>query len=480
MIPDFEAAKHLATDAMQAQDWRKAADAWMLLRSYFPEESLPWIQGAIALRHLQHWQAAESLLLEAEKHFPNELDIFLQLAETYIALEKYDEATEILERVKPKFAGRYEPEIALLRRDIHAGNLERAEHRAKRLTKLFPTEDEVLGCYAGIAMLREDWPEAVARWTVFREKFPQDERGYIQCAQCLQAAGKTQEARKLRMAYQYGPEWLEAVENDREDHFVAIPQKRNFLSNINLIITKALFNLKSEASRNKLSYLWWIIEPILYMMVFYVVFTFILSRGGDNYILVLLTGMIPFTWFGKGVSVGATSILYGRSILENIKISAMFFPAVAVVQTTLKEMPVFLIFFAFLLIYGIYPQWHWLELLPIILIEAVLIFSFGLLCAIFVPFLKDLQQVIPTFIQFVMFTSGVFYDLDAIPPEYHQVFLLNPMANIIYQHRQILMYQGSLDMELLIILFIEVMVLLILALLFFSYFREKFFKAIMS
>ena len=51
---------------------------------------------------------------------------------------------------------------------------------------------------------------------------------------------------------------------------------------LELVWTKTLFNLRSEVHRNYLSYAWWLMEPLLHMTVYYVVFGILLKRGGPG------------------------------------------------------------------------------------------------------------------------------------------------------------------------------------------------------
>lgn len=65
------------------------------------------------------------------------------------------------------------------------------------------------------------------------------------------------------------------------------------LKTLELVWVKAKLNLKSEASINYLSYAWWIIEPVLQMAIYYLVFAYLLKQGGHDYVPFLLTGLIP-------------------------------------------------------------------------------------------------------------------------------------------------------------------------------------------
>ena len=51
-------------------------------------------------------------------------------------------------------------------------------------------------------------------------------------------------------------------------------------------------DLRTEVARRFLGFLWWIIDPVLYMAAFYVVFALALRQGGEDYAPFLLIGMV--------------------------------------------------------------------------------------------------------------------------------------------------------------------------------------------
>ena len=60
------------------------------------------------------------------------------------------------------------------------------------------------------------------------------------------------------------------------------------------VTTKVTLNLKAEASKSYLSYLWWLLEPALFVAVLYVVFGIFLAKGTPNFVVFLMCGQIPF------------------------------------------------------------------------------------------------------------------------------------------------------------------------------------------
>ena len=116
-------------------------------------------------------------------------------------------------------------------------------------------------------------------------------------------------------------------------------KKLNF---VELIFTKVQLNLKSEAAKSYLSYLWWILEPAMFVGVFYVVFGTFLARGTDGFLIFLLCGQIPFLWLARTISNSASSIEQGRGLMQQLEIPKIFFPLVVIAQDFVKSIIVFL------------------------------------------------------------------------------------------------------------------------------------------
>lgn len=213
--------------------------------------------------------------------------------------------------------------------------------------------------------------------------------------------------------------------------------KQKFYWLIDLIWTKSLLNLKSEASRNVLSYVWWILEPFLYMLVFYVVFETLLNRGGENYTTFLITGLIPWMWFMKSVSGSSSSIINSHALITQIKIHPVIFPLTIVAQTLVKQIPVFILLIGFVWLQGFEPTISWFWLIPITILELIIIVIFSLVVAALIPFVRDFNYLVPTGLTFLMFMSGIFYDYKNIGEQWQDVFLMNPMAYLIKCYRDI-------------------------------------------
>jgi lipopolysaccharide transport system permease protein len=213
----------------------------------------------------------------------------------------------------------------------------------------------------------------------------------------------------------------------------------NFKQFIGVTWQKARLNLKSETSVNYLSYGWWFLEPLIHMSAYYVVFGLFLQRGGDGCVFFLLVGLVPWLWFSRTISQASVSLLSGKGLMNKLFIPKLFFPLVRIVQTTFKQILVLIIFLIFLILCGHAVTIHWLAILPIFLVQLLLMLPLAALAALVVVYVRDFKLLIPTLLQFMFFSSGIFFSVDDVPEQYRDFLLLNPMAGVIQASRDVLL-----------------------------------------
>ncbi len=230
--------------------------------------------------------------------------------------------------------------------------------------------------------------------------------------------------------------------------------------NVGLIFISAKANLASQISQTYFGWLWWVVEPIMTMLVYYFVFEFLLNRGGPNFIYMLLTGVVVWAWFGNTVSNAATSILREKGTISCINLPKEIFPFISILECTFRQLIVFVVFFVFMLATkGVSLSWLYL---PLVLLEQFLFVSaLSIMIAGLVPFFPDINFVVTVFLRAAMFCSGVFYTVDMMPEDIQGHFMFNPMANIIEQYRAILMNnQGPDIVSVFVIMAVSLLILL--------------------
>ena len=237
---------------------------------------------------------------------------------------------------------------------------------------------------------------------------------------------------------------------------------------VQVFLVKLKFNLKSEASKTYLGYVWWVLEPALYVGVLYLVFGTFRAKGSSDFVIFLTCGQIPFLWFSKSVSNSTMSIMGGRGLINQVQISKAFFPMLMVAQDLIKQFFVFLLMVGVLFGYGLEFQLTWLYLPLIALAQFLLIIATALFVASITPFIPDFRYIVATGMILLMFMSGIFYDYrTVILPKHQALFLSNPMASLLDSYRRVLMRGEPPDFWALLIIAITSLAVVWLMLIFY-------------
>ena len=446
-LPSPEHAFEWPHQAMRERQWSEAAQRWAILRAGYPYHPAPWLQGALAHIEADELEQADELLTYALQQFPNNPNTILQSAELAIRSKQWDLADGFLQQARVRFPDNIQSWLKSTDWAEHQGNLIQATAFNDEARQRFPDQPSALIQYADLAMRAEQWELALDRWAAVREGFPDVPAGYLRAAEAARRLNRSKEARKLLLANQYGIDIFDQQVADNRNTSVPQAKPKKLGRFLELIWTKAIFNLRSEVHRNYLSYGWWVLEPLLHMVVYYLVFGLLLQRGGENFTVFLLIGLIPWMWFSKAVSSSSNSILAGQNLILQIGLPSIFFPLVSLLQVTIKQLPVFVLLLGFLWSQGFEPGFHWLSLFPVIVVQALLIIAFACAVAAIIPFVRDLSYLVPTGLTFLMFLSGIFYDYRNISEEWQTLFLLNPVAFLIKCYREIIMDNILPDMQ---------------------------------
>ena len=221
-----------------------------------------------------------------------------------------------------------------------------------------------------------------------------------------------------------------------DDNEVLKKSTKHYLS---LILQKSASDLISEARRGYLGILWWIIEPVVYMLVFYLIFVIVFNRGGEDRVAFLLTGLVVWKWFGNSIPQCSTSISSNIGLIRQVYIPKHVFPAMVIMTTTMKFMIVFVLLMIFLVFAGINPTAAWISIPVLVGLQLLLTLAIGAVLASIVPFIPDLKLIIDNGMMLLFFLSGIFFDISSASPEIKSYLYLNPMVLIIESYRRVLL-----------------------------------------
>ena len=209
--------------------------------------------------------------------------------------------------------------------------------------------------------------------------------------------------------------------------------------------------LKVRYSQTVLGAAWAVLQPVLTMLVFTVIFGRFarLPSDGAPYEVFSLTALVPWTYFVTAVTGASNSLVTNTSLVTKVYFPRLVIPAAPILAALVDLGVSCLALVALLLYFGIGPQLSALVLLPLSVIMGVLT-AVGVGCwlaALNIQY-RDVKYVVPFLLQLWMFASPVVYPLSLIPPSYRAVYALNPLVGVIAGFRAAFIGNGPTAPEL--------------------------------
>lgn len=191
---------------------------------------------------------------------------------------------------------------------------------------------------------------------------------------------------------------------------------------------------------------WAILQPLLTMIVFTVVFNMVLGVKSPSsdvpYAVFSYSGLLPWTFFAGALARSGVSVVGNANLLTKVYFPRLVIPISAVLAGLVDLAISFLVLLGLMAAYGIAPTWR-IVFVPLFVVMAVLTaLAISLWLSALNVLYRDVQYVIPFLVQLWMFVSPVIYPISEIPAGPLRVaFALNPMTGVIGGFRWALLGQ---------------------------------------
>lgn len=204
----------------------------------------------------------------------------------------------------------------------------------------------------------------------------------------------------------------------------------------------AISEFKLRYKNSILGFFWSLLEPLLMLVVLYVVFTNLMRVNVEHYQLFLLMGIISWNMLSRGTTMSLTSILGKPGLVQKV-----YFPREILVISTgitalLMTLLEFIVFGIFMLVFDVVPG-NTLVYFPLILFfEFLLVLGLAFGLSALNVYYRDMQYIWAVVLQAGFFAAPIIYPLSIIPEKYVWIIMLNPMTRIIDALRGAVIYSA--------------------------------------
>ena len=207
-------------------------------------------------------------------------------------------------------------------------------------------------------------------------------------------------------------------------------------------------DVESSSAETTLGKFWLIGEPLLFVVVYTIIFGVILEadRGVDNFVGYLAAGRILFRHHRQAMLTASMSTISFEANIQAMAIPRIVFPLASVLTVSMGFTSAIGVLVVMLLATGESITITWLWMIPILLGQIVLNAGIGLILARVVAHFRDLTNIMPHLFRFAIYGSGVVFSiqefvLDRPNGAFYMKLLsaLNPIYDYIHLGRWALM-----------------------------------------
>ena len=195
-------------------------------------------------------------------------------------------------------------------------------------------------------------------------------------------------------------------------------------------------DFKKKYKRSFLGVLWSMLAPLFTLLVLNFVFGHFFGRTQEYYTIYLFSGWLIFQYYNEATNGAMNSLMANSSIFSKVKVPKYLFLFSRVASSSINFFLTLVIYFIFVLAYGLPITWKFITLLFPIACMFLLILGIGLILSALFVFFRDVQYLYGVFTTALMYATPIFYTTD-IMGDKAWIFYLNPLYYYVTYFRSV-------------------------------------------
>ncbi len=199
-------------------------------------------------------------------------------------------------------------------------------------------------------------------------------------------------------------------------------------------------DIRGKYKGSVLGILWSFINPLLQVVVYWIVFPYLMRASSfDNYLCYLVTGIIPWTFFTTVVNNGTGTMIANAGIIKKV-----YFPRqILLISQVISGIINFFISCIIILIFcigtGAGVSWHLIYLLPVVLVQSVLSLGIIYILSSVNVYLRDVEYIVQFILNMAFYGTPILYSMEMVPAGsiLHTLISINPLSVLVNCYRDI-------------------------------------------
>lgn len=221
-----------------------------------------------------------------------------------------------------------------------------------------------------------------------------------------------------------------------------------------LLKTNIKKEIRGKYKASVLGVLWSFINPLLQVLVYAIVFPYLMRGSMDNYLIYLVTGIIPWTFFTTVINSCVGCIKNNAGIIKKVYFPRVILPLSSAFSGLVNFFISCIIILLFCIFSGVGISWHIVFVPLIALIQCVFSLGIGMILGACDAYVQDLEYITQFILNMAFYGTPIVYALSTFGNSTSILFKLinlNPLTTIIGAYRDVFLYHQIPQIEALLI-----------------------------
>lgn len=212
-----------------------------------------------------------------------------------------------------------------------------------------------------------------------------------------------------------------------------------------LIKTSVKKEIRGKYKASFLGVLWSFINPLLQVLVYAIVFPYMLKNTGDNYVVYLVTGIIPWTFFQTVINECVGCIKGNAGIIKKVYFPREILPFSAAISGLINFFIACIIILVFCAFGNVGFSIHLLWVPVFAVAECLIALGLGMALGAMNAYVQDLEYIVNFILMLAFYASPIIYQMSMFQSEsfIYNAIMMNPMTKIIMGYRNAFLYHQS-------------------------------------
>lgn len=221
-------------------------------------------------------------------------------------------------------------------------------------------------------------------------------------------------------------------------------------------IIAAKSQLKAEVAGSYLNWLWWVLDPFCFMLIYAFIFGYVFGAKEPYFPVFIFIGISMWDFFNRMVTGSVKIVKNNKSIVSKVYLPKYILIVTKMWVNGFKMLISFGIVAAMMVVWRVPLTWNIVYSIPVTVL--LMLFSFGCSCWLlhYGVFVEDLANVVNIVLRMTFYLTGIFYNVSKrIPAPYgKQLVKYNPLAFFLESMRNSLLYGKTPHRKLMIAWFL--------------------------